>query len=92
MNKATCASNISTKDLNKLHLIFIPLSDNTRYILENISSNGLKEIFQVSNVEICDPKTRNGLILGMLLNIKSSNLEQKDFAFQEFVEAINEFL
>ena len=50
--EATNTTNISTKDLNKLGLVFMPLRDDTR-ILENISCNEIKEIFQVSNIEIC---------------------------------------
>ena len=52
VTEATNTANVSTKDLNKLELVLMPLRDHTR-ILENISCNELKEIFQVSNVEVC---------------------------------------
>ena len=50
-------SRLSTKDLNKLELIFMPLGDETTSVFAKFGCNGLKEIFQVSNVKICHSKT-----------------------------------
>ena len=78
VTEATNTTNISTKDLNKLELVLIPTRNDT-LTLEHISSKELKEIFQVSNVEICQSerecvKKTEHLVTYPLVNNSSPNV------------------
>ena len=47
------SDSVSTKDLNKLELVLMPMCESTSETLATFGCKGLQEIFQVAKVEIC---------------------------------------